>query len=149
MDLQHFENKVGKRLFKLEEIPAKGPFFVDSDDGDCFCGICDSVGARGIVMELVWCEDLEFLFQQLSEFGDLANARLQRLMGTDNPKPVNIECLDRSQVRLWTTFRNSRKKEELSGKEGCLTTALPRALRSIRYMEDTGSGDLAIYGPEI
>jgi hypothetical protein len=141
--------QVGKRLFKLEEIPAKGPFFVDNDDGDSFRCICDSLGARGIVMELVWCEDLEFLFQRLSEFGDFANTRLQRLMGTDNPKPVNIECLDRTQVRLWTTFRNSRKKEDLSGKEGYLTTALPTALRSIRYMEDSGSGDLAIYGPEI
>lgn len=135
--------------FKLSALPSSGPFFICGDDSHGFIDTCRQMGVRGSSVELVWCENTAFLARHLEEFRKLVDLRLTRIMGSTSVKPVNIECLDRQQIRLWTRAKQLTDHTDLKGREGSLCQSLPGALRSIKYMEQTGDGLLAIYGPSV
>lgn len=74
--------RCGRTVFKLVESPYLGPFFLEDDIKPGFLALAEKLGLRGLIFDMVWCEDVSEIIPQFEEFMQLLKFRLKRKVGT-------------------------------------------------------------------
>ncbi|MFO1485025.1 MAG: hypothetical protein U1F71_16820 [Verrucomicrobiaceae bacterium] len=114
--------RMGRSIFKIQESPFLGPFFLEDERSPGFLGLCEKMGLRGVKFELIWCEDLSEILPKFEEFMDRIKAFVKRLTGGCSIKKMeSTPRLSGIHKTFWRlgAFRELLKE---SGAEKALTT---------------------------
>lgn len=92
----------GRSIFKLVESPYLGPFFLEDELKSGFLSLCEKLGLRGLVFDMIWCEDLSEVIPQFEEFMQMLRFRLKRKIRTTSIKHwEDVTCLYGVQKNFW------------------------------------------------